>query len=311
MNLNQRIRLGERLRSLGWQKAVAGVFSVILFGYLLWTLAANWQELLAYEWQIKPVYLVASLLAYLASLLLGALAWHRIVWSMDRQVSQRRGVKFFLQSNLAKRLPGLIWYALGRLYLYEREGVAKSVISVALTFELVTMIAGGVIVYLATSWAGAAAVEALQQWWLLIPMAVLIFIMVWPKSLYGAVNWILIRRGHQILREQAKSGDLLLWSLLQAGAWLAGGVFIFFLAAGVYPDLGWSYFGAVINSWAGSGLVAMAALIVPIGLGLKEVTLAYLLSAFLPWPVAVLISLLGRICSIIGDCVGLLLASRL
>lgn len=296
---------------MGWRKVLAGIFTVILLGYLVWTLVANWQELLSYEWEIKPAYLLASFLAYLASLLLGAVAWHRIVWSMDQAVTQRQGVKFFLQSNLAKRLPGLIWYALGRLYLYEREGVTKAVISVALTFELVTMIVGGIVAYLSTSWAGAAAAQALQQWWLLIPLAVLVFIMVWPKSLYGAANWILIRRGHQALHRQANRGDLILWSLLQTGAWLAGGTFIFFLAAGVYPDLDRSSFVAVINSWAGSGLVALAALIVPIGLGLKEVSLAYLLSVFIPWPVAVLISLLGRICSIIGDCVGLLVASRL
>lgn len=311
MNLNLRPRLAAQLRNLSWRKVVAGLFTLAVFGYLFWTLAANWQDLRQYEWQVKPVSLIASLIAYLVSLWLGATAWHRIVWSMDQRVPYRTGVKFFLQSNLAKRIPGLIWYALGRLYLYEREGVAKAAVSVALTFELIALIIGGILAYLATAWSGPQSIEALQQWWLVFPLAILVFIMVWPKSLFGAVNWALVRRGHQALRSGVRRTDLLLWSLILAGGWLTGGLFIFALAAGVYPDVSWSLAVPVINAWVGSGLVAMMALIVPVGLGLKEVTLAYLLSAFMPWPVAVLISLLGRICSIIGDCVGLLVASRL
>ena len=142
-------------------------------------------------------------------------------------------------------------------------------------------------------------------------LAALLALLLWPQGLYRAANWLLIRLKRQPIVHQASRGNLIRWSLLQAGAWVCGGLFIFFLAAGLYPDLGWSHMVPVVRSWAASGLVAMVALIVPLGLGLKETAFAYLLAALVPWPVAVSISLLGRFCSIIGDCVGLLLASRL
>lgn len=306
-----RRQLEQRLRGLTWHRIVALASTVILVGYLLISLATNWRELLAYEWRISPAHLLASLLAYLGSLILGALAWHRMVWSMDRRVATRKGVKFFLQANPAKRVPGLIWYALGRIYLYEREGVTKTTVSIALSLELVTMILGGVLVYLGTAWGGTLEVEALQQAWLLAPLAALLALLLWPQGLYRAANWLLNRLKRQPIVHQASRGNLIRWSLLQAGAWVSGGLFIFFLAAGLYPDLGWSHMVPVVRSWAASGLVAMVALIVPLGLGLKETAFAYLLAALVPWPVAVSISLLGRFCSIIGDCVGLLLASRL
>ena len=62
---------------------------------------------------------------------------------------------------------------------------------------------------------------------------------------------------------------------------------------------------------AGAALVSYAALFLPVGMGLQEVTLAYLLSAFVPWPVAVAISLLARFGGIIGDTIGVAIASRL
>jgi hypothetical protein len=197
------------------------------------------------------------------------------------------------------------------LYLYKGEGVAGATISVALTLELVSMVVGGVIVYLATAWGSTMAIQALRQWWLIFPAAGLIALILWPGNLYRVVNWVLVRRGQAPIRSQAGRGDLILWSLLEAGGWVTGGLFIYFLAAGVYPDLNSSHIVPVVNSWAASGLVAFVALIVPLGLGLKEVTLAYLLSGIVPWPVAILISLSGRICSIIGDGIGLLIAGFL
>ncbi len=309
----------QRLLTLPWRRLTAGVFTVVLFGYLGITLAANWQELLAHEWQISLPYLVASVLVYVLSLLLGATAWHRIVWSMDRQVPYRQGIKFFLQSNVAKRLPGLVWYALGRIYLYEREAVAKSTVTMALAMEMVSVIAGGVLVFLMTIWGSDHILAQLSladltvgwRWWALLPLVGLLLVIIWPQSLYRAANWVLARRGHAPLGGQASRRNLIEWSLLQVGGWLTGGLFLFFLAAGVYPGLDWPHLVETITSWTGAGLAAYVTLIVPLGLGLKELTLAYLLSSFLPWPIAVLISLLGRICSIMGDCVGLLVASRL
>jgi hypothetical protein len=299
-------KLRERFGS--WRRLATGAFTVILFGYLIWTLVVNRRALSEYEWHISPSYLLASLMAYSLSLLFGASAWHRIVWSMDQQVPYRQGIKFFLQSNLAKRLPGLVWYALGRLYLYEREGVGKSTISVALILELVSIIGGGILAYASTAWAGATATSALDQWWLVFPLAGLAGVMAWPKGLYAAINWVLARLGRRAIRTQASRGDLVRWSFLQAGAWAAGGLFIYLLSSGIYPQLNWSHAIGVVNSWAGSGLVALGTLILPLGLGLKEVTLAYLLSSLVPWPIAVVISLLGRVCSTIGDCLGLLVA---
>ncbi len=311
MNSGLYPKIVGRLRALSRRQLVAGGFAVVLFGYLFWTLARNWQALLQYDWQIDPFFLLVSMSVYVLALFLGAFAWHRTVWSMDHQVPYRRAAKFYLQSNIAKRLPGLVWYALSRIYLYEGEGVAKSIISVALTLEMISLIAGGVLTYFVTLWGSAPAISAIQQWGLILPLLGLIVLIVWPQNVYRAANWLLTRRGHAPIQQQISRSDLGKLILLQALGWLSGGLFIYFLAAGIYPDLSWAHLVGVINAWAGAGLVSFVALIVPLGLGLKEVTLAYLLSAFVPWPVAVLISLLGRICSIIGDCIGLLLASRL
>jgi len=302
-------RLPELLGS--WKPLAAGAFTVVLFGYMIGTLMVNRRTLSDFNWHITPAYLLASSIAYPLSLLLGASAWHGIVWSMDQQVPYRKGVKFFLQSNVAKRLPGFVWYALGRLYLYECEGVGKATISVSLILELISIIGGASVAYASTAWASAPAFATTEQWWALFPLAGLAVMIAWPEGLYAGVNWFLTRTGRRTIDRKPGRADLVQWSLLQAGAWLVGGLFVYLLSAGLNSDLDWSHAVGVINSWTGSGLVALMSLIIPLGLGLKEVTLAYMLSSFVPWPMAVVISLLARLLSTIGDCLGMLVACLL
>jgi len=311
-------RLSQYLRHVSWRRIVAGVFTVTLFGYLAFTLVTNWREIRTYDWQINVVYLAASLSAYILSLLFGATAWHRIMWSMEHRVPYRQGVKFFLQSNVAKRVPGLIWYAVGRIYLYEREQVSKVTVTMALVLEMVAVITGGAFVFLLTIWGGSGVQAQLERstvaahWpWLILPALGLLVIVLWPQGLYRLTNRLLARRGYASLHSQARPKDLLQWSLLQSGGWLSGGLFLYLLAAGVYPDIDPVHAVEIINSWTGAGLAAYVTLLIPLGLGLKELALAYLLSAIIPFPAAVLISLLGRFYSIIGDCISLLIASRL
>lgn len=311
MSFRLKTSLSRWRASLSWKQAIAALFTLAVIGVLAVTLAVNWQTLREYDWHLRPGFLVASLLAHLISLWFGATTWHYIVWSMDRRVPYPVGVKFYLQSHIAKRVPGLVWYALGRLYLYDREGVGKSAVSVALTLEVVAMVVGAVIAYTATFWAGSSNISALRSWWLVLPLAGVTAVMIWPGSLYTLVNWALVRRGHRPLERQASRINLLQWSLLEACATVAGGLFIALIAAGVSSELTWTDLVPIINAWAGAALVSLVALFLPLGLGLKEITLAYLLSSIVPWPEAVLITVLGRIIGTVWDCMALAIATRL
>ena len=87
----------------------------------------------------------------------GAL-WMYIIARFGYSVPYGRSLKVWLLSQAGRYVPGKVWFALGRIYLNEREGVPKSVTTVATALELVLVLASAVVVF-AVTWAitGSAA----------------------------------------------------------------------------------------------------------------------------------------------------------
>ena len=67
----------------------------------------------------------------------------------------------------------------------------------------------------------------------------------------------------------------------------------------------------VIGIWVSGGVVSHVAIFLPGGLGIKELTMAALLSAVVPMPIAILVSVVARLWFSLNELIWLLLSSRL
>lgn len=302
-------RIGPFSVSLVRKAATALVVGAIVF-FFAYGILHNWHEIAQYEWRPDYASLLFSFVAYSVGLVFAIMCWDSVINRLGGNSSLSKNIKFYCYTNLAKRLPTPIWYVAARVYVYDREGIAKHVTSTAVLIETVVMIFSGILVYLVSLPFSPNASPLAGNLWVLLLLIFLAVIMARPSWLGVGLNFLLTKLGRDKLSIVITPGDMLRWSALFSLAWILGGFLIYFLANGIYP-LASTHLPAMINIWAMSGIAGQVALFMPAGAGVKEATLAYLLSHYMPLPVAIVISLLSRLWLMIIDFFWALVLSRL
>jgi len=267
---------------------VMGPLVILGSGLLLgWTVWRNRELLLSYPWRVHVWVVPLSLAVYSVDLGLAVCIWGRIVNRLSgRQLTFRRHFKVYVATNFSRRLPGAVWYIAGRAALYEGDGIAKSVISLASLVEVILIALSSIVCYfLAWPFGGSAW----GGWPLLLVGLVAGLVLIHPRVV-GA----LLRRLGQPEVPQLHYRDMLTWLLLYVLVWAVGGVTLYSVVAGLHP-LPLSGLPHIVRAWSLSGAAAVIVFFSPSGLGIKEVTLTLLLVPVIPVPLAAIVALLMRL----------------
>ena len=129
---------------------------------------------------------------------------------------------------------------------------------------------------------------------LLAPWVIaLVMLALRPNLLIDLVNWILRRLDRPPLDISITRSSLTVWSLAYLATWFLDGLGLYFVVGALLPSP--PPLPDVVGVSTVSALVALASLILPGGLGLKELTMSVLLSAWMPLSAAVAISIFYRI----------------
>ena len=263
-----------------------------------WTVYSNWEMLVSYDWQFDLRYLGVSFVCYSAALFLSILTWHAIIRCLAGLTDFKLNARVYLYSAIAKRLPGVVWYIASRLYMYQQEGIAKTVTSTGLVLETAMMIVAGMAVYLGSLLLGQqGSIGGGLLWLALVPLLV---VMIQPSLLVRAVNAVLARLGRSRLEMQVRRQDSLLWVGLYAANWVAGGLSLYFLTLAIHPLPAAALFD-VVGTVALSGALSLIAFFVPGGWGIREVSLTLALRPYLPLPLALAVPLLFRLWLVLGE----------
>jgi len=284
-------RLLKQRRIRIWLNAIALLLVMVFLAYGVYS---NWNELQQYDWTADYRYLLLALVVYGLCFATILLAWHWIMAGIGAMRSVRVNARIFCYSSLPKRIPGVGWYIAGRVMLYQDQGVAGSVTVLGTTLETVLLIASGLIVYLASLLFGAPAGSKLGfpptvALLLLLPLLVVLH----PAVLNRIFGWLLHKLHHEGeigLTFWTSVGLVLIYCL----AWVLGGFDLYLLANAIYP-VSPQLLPAVIGAWAAAGAVSFVASYLIQGMGVTEVTLAALLSRFLPLPVSIVVVILFRL----------------
>jgi hypothetical protein len=297
-NLVRRLRRVEGfLRKPALRRAIGGIVMVLSFGYLGHILARHWSDLAAYDWQINYALAGVGFVCYSVALGCAVLGWSLIMHRLTPSTTFSKHLKYYVYANLLKRLPAPLLDMVGRVYLYDREGVGKPLMVTASLLEWAVLILSGIVVYLLTS-----PFMPLPPVWRspLIPLGLLVFglLLVRPKTLRTILGFF----GRGELAVSFTYRDLLLWLAVYSLVWLAGGVVLHVGITSIYA-LPVDRLPAVVGIWVVSGLIPTVMLITPVGLGLKEVTLSFLLGYLIPTHLAVIVALLMRVALILFELV--------
>jgi hypothetical protein len=236
--------------------------------------------------RVDPAMFLTSSLVYLGCLTLAVGGWIWIIGTLSGHWQWFQHFRIFCMMNVTRRIPGMVWYLFGRMVMYERLQVPRSLTAVASGLEFATILLGGFLVTLVT-WPVALSQYNVSPLWFIAGL-LLGGVLLNPYTLRRAIRRINPQSDTLDLRYRHLCG----WVLLYAGVWAGGGVLLFVLTHTIHT-MPLTMVPAIIGIWATTGVVATLLSFVPLGLG-QELTLTALLSLFVGTPEAIVIAFLMR-----------------
>ncbi|HEX8219718.1 MAG TPA: lysylphosphatidylglycerol synthase domain-containing protein [Chloroflexia bacterium] len=266
-------------------------------------------QVLGYDWVLDPAYIVLAAVLLLARGPVPVYAWARVLEKLGHVLPWRVSARAVYYSGLAGFVPGLVWHAVSRVMLVEREGVPRLVSAVSVGIESVLVLLAAAIVSSLTLFAWHDA----PTWLGLGLIAGLLVLVAQPGLLFGLLNWVLARLKRRPIEIRLTARDMLalLWPYLLN--WLIYAAISFALVAALYPGLPLSSAPVVGGLFTASWVAGYLAVFVPQGLVVREFFIVGLLTTLVgvPPPIAAAAALLSRAWSMIGIVLWAGISSRL
>ncbi|MGC9358559.1 MAG: hypothetical protein ACP5GX_11860 [Anaerolineae bacterium] len=282
--------INKKFWPLGWDKiVVSGIFLVCL-GLLAYKAYSSWETLLKFEWKIRYVWFVPLSLLFIAQTLTVVWGWWSILGRLTHHVPFRKHVKVYCYTVLARRIPaGLLWMIAGRAYWYRQLDIPVSISTVASFLELGLVILAGLPI-------GAlqmGVVASLQPRYVLVIFGLTVAIaavLIQPCCLNQIWRFLKRRKLGIILSYQ----DSLRWTWIYILVWLLSGTGLY-IVVNLFYALPVQSIPEIIGVWTLASLVSYFTLLTPSGLGVKELSLTFLLGFYLPEPLPLVVALAARI----------------
>ena len=281
---------------------------VLLFtiGFLVALLIHGREELRQFDdWHAYLTVCGHGFLLYPISLSVQALTWSMMITRLGQVDGGWRDIEVYAYTHLMRRMPGALWYLAGRTVIYRERGIGASVTLAASGLEWLLLLVAAVFIY------GSLSLSNLGSWLLgFVTPLLLVAVSLWGLRFLCSAQgrrWLpgFVRQwlGNFSATAVPQRGELVLWVGLYATAYAVGGLILFLLIRGVAPTASTTLSDA-IRIWALAGGVSfLTSMIVPAGMGIRELTLTALLAPDVPAVGALLIALLLRMLFIASDLV--------
>ncbi len=298
--------MDERVKSKRWVTAARFAVAGVIIAFMLAILVRNAADILDAGLAIRPLHLTIAILLLLAYYLAMSGVWYEITRCFDIAVPFWRTVRIWSNSMAGKYLPGKIWLIAGRFYYYRRAGRPATAVTAAIVVDSSVQLVTSCIVFLLCFFALGPAAADLNRSSPVNPVAlcavavVLLLILVHPSVLQTVVNALARLRRKEAMALSVRAGRVYGTAVCSVGARAIGGLAFFFLVNSVTP-IGWPHYFYLTGTMALSGLLGTLAIITPGGIGVREASIAVLLTYLFPEGTAVLLGLVARVWMVVTE----------
>ncbi|MGO1848391.1 lysylphosphatidylglycerol synthase domain-containing protein [Microbacterium sp.] len=270
------------------------------------SLIENWQELQANPVDFDWRWIVATVAFALAVPLTGLL-WARIirVCDTDARISAVEAVAVQCLSWVLKYIPGQVGSVANKVLWAKKKGISRTLVVISFIYEnvflqLASIVPAVVILFLSLGPQifGANVTTLVMPLLVLIPLALVMY-----RPLF---HGILSRVAKRVLKQDVpREYFLSSWQSLRSAVEFLGPRILngvgFVLIAVTVSDVGpemWLPFAA---AYVLAGAIGILAIFVPSGIGVREAIIVLVLSQYIPVAQAIVISLIARLLSTVGD----------
>jgi uncharacterized membrane protein YbhN (UPF0104 family) len=290
----------NRLRSSPWLRAGLVVVVVACAGYAL---AARWEEA---EGALRslPLWVVpASLGAAMVGLCGQLMAWRALLADLGSPMPPGQAARIMFPAQLAKYVPGSVWAFAAQVELAKERtvprprGAAATILAIATTLTVNLAVAALTLPFVSP--------EAARQWWWALAAAPVLLALLHPAVVTRAVRR-LQRFAHRVSAATDDELDhvstrgmaaAVAWSAL---AWIPLGAHLWVLIHGV-AGLGPEAMAVAAGTYALAWTLGLLAVIMPAGIGVREVVLVVGLAPVLDTGAALVVAVLSRLVMTAAD----------
>lgn len=269
---------------------VAIVFAI--FYFLIASLVKNWQKIPFDSLRFNIISLLVSFIFLFITFLIFVQSWRSIIRALGQSISFKGAFWVMSSSQMAKYVPGGIWFALSRVYLGKTEKLKGEFIALSVVIETgLTFLVGILLFFFAL---GLSNRGIIVNFLFIIPIFFLFLLALYPPILNKIMNIGLRLMKRPAIELKISYLHLLKLSVFFLGLWVAQIIGYYFLVDSIMPIPFYRIFSlaaAYTLSWMAGFIVVIA----PGGLGVREGMMSILLSPILPAPLAIAISFIARI----------------
>lgn len=277
--------------------AFSAVFSVSILAYLVYS---QREILFTYKFDLKYQYLLVAFSIFSIALYVAAFVWGLIMNTLTKPLPIFKHVFFYFFSNIAKRIPGTVWYVAGRGYLYNQSNIPLTLVTVASTIEYAVIILSGILVSVLFSF---PQLSNNRSWGVIVVIATVIcFLIIQPRS----IQWLLAKL-HIDKYNTLRYSTIIGWLSLHTFVWILGGIIVFAISNSITP-IPYTDLPLVIGSWSLTGVISSVFFFLPSNFGISEVSLSLLLSRIMPTPIAVFVAIFTRLAITLFEAIWALLS---
>jgi len=274
-------RVGTRPpRSRRVRLAVQLGLVALIFGFLVLTVVDQWSEIQAQGVHFHVGWLVPAIAILPAFFVLSALGWDFILRFLGHPIGFGRAQVAWGQPLLARYVPGSVLYVLGRVLLSERAGVPRRLTIASIVYEQAISATSAVIVaaYFVINHPDLQGESLRWAVLLLVPAAVAVL---QPRAFEPLANRVLKAFGREPLPAVVPLRGVIALIAFYSLNWLVVALGIYCVARSVtyipFEDL------LLVGSAQAVGyFAALASLVAPAGLGVRDAAFAWALKGALP-----------------------------
>jgi glycosyltransferase 2 family protein len=298
MRVFEKIQQSKSGKKTTLVRLIGLLFAVVVFSFLGIRAVQGVRQLAETGVRFTPEYLVLSFACQFIGVLLAAAVWSNILRRLGVASNYFFDLQTFCVSAIARKIPGMVWYAVGRLAIYQTISAPRALVIIALVIESVVIALGGLVTLGISIQTGLVASPGIDQRLLLIGIPLIILAA-------SVITPVLIRKGVEKARERNQETkipdflpvtflDTLRWIVAEAGVVVLAAGVPFFLMKSIDSTVGVPFI-SMLGAISLSVAIGPFAVWLPGDIGLKD---GFIYLALSPWtdsPFAALVTLVARL----------------
>ncbi len=267
--------------------------AALIFGFLIFFLARQWNQLPDFDWRFSPAWLAVCMVCVALFYALQGELWRVVLHALGEHIDPVPGRAIWGKSLIARYVPTSVLMVVGRVVMAEKHGVPKRVTLASVVYELALALGTAVMV-------GAYFVIQLPDFedqparYAVLALVPAVLVAVHPRVFAPLANFALGKLGREPLPRVLPFGRVLQLCLAYGVCWAAIGLGLYAFAAALHPvDL--SDLPYIASSYPAAFCVAVLTFIVPSGIGTRDAALATAMAVVLPAAVATAIAVAFRL----------------